>query len=133
MRKPLIQCMATEQKKIIAIDFDGCLETGNDYPFIGEPNIELVNFIREHQHDYVFILWTMREGKQLNYAKEWIKAQGIRFDYYNQNTPWNIAKYGDKRKIYADYYIDNHNVTLNELIMIQKGNENGKKQFSTDN
>lgn len=115
MRKPLAQCMATEQKKIIAIDFDGCLEVGNNYPFIGEPNTELVNFIREHQNDYIFILWTMREGKQLNYAKEWIKQQGIRFDFYNQNTPWNIAKYGDRRKVYADYYVDNNNATIDDL------------------
>ena len=114
MRKPLSQCLATEQKKIIAVDFDGCLAYG-DYPFIGEPNTELINFIREHQNDYIFILWTMREGKQLKYAKDWIREQGIRFDFYNQNTPWNIAKYGDKRKIYADFYVDNNNATLDDL------------------
>jgi len=116
MRKPLAQCMAAEQKKIIAIDFDNTLHLGKQFPFIGDPNLELINFIKEHQNDYVFILWTMREGKQLKYAKEWIKEQGIKFDFYNQNTPWNIAKYGDKRKVYADYYIDDHNRTVKELI-----------------
>ena len=115
MRKPLSKTLSTEQKKIIAIDFDGTLCHSNTYPFIGEPNTELINFIREHQNDYIFILWTMREGKQLQYAKDWIREQGIRFDFYNQNTPWNIAKYGDKRKIYADFYVDNHNATLDDL------------------
>ena len=115
MRKPLLQCLATEQKKIIAVDFDGCLHLGNSFPFIGEPNLDLIGFIREHQKDYIFILWTMREGKQLQYAKDWIKEQGIKFDFYNQNTPWNIAKYGDRRKVYADFYIDDHNATLDDL------------------
>ena len=119
MRKPLSQCMATEQKKIIAVDFDGTAHLGREYPFIGEPNTELINFIREHQKDYVFILWTMREGKQLQYAKEWIKQQGIRFDFYNQNTQWNIQKYGDRRKIYADYYIDDHNISIHELERLE--------------
>lgn len=118
MRKPLSRTIPVESKKIIAIDFDNSLAF-TDYPIIKEPNTELVEFIRQHQNDYVFILWTMREGKQLNYAKEWIKAQGIRFDYYNQNTPWNIQKYGDRRKIYADYYIDDHNISIHELERLE--------------
>lgn len=114
MRKPLARTIPVESKKIIAIDFDNTLAF-TDYPIIKAPNTELVEFIRQHQNDYIFILWTMREGKQLQFAKEWIKEQGIRFDYYNQNTPWNIQKYGDRRKIYADYYIDDHNATIKDL------------------
>ena len=118
MRKPLARTIPVESKKIIAIDFDNTLAI-TDYPIIKAPNTELVEFIRQHQNDYVFILWTMREGKQLSYAKEWIKQQGIRFDYYNQNTPWNIQKYGDRRKIYADYYIDDHNISIHELERLE--------------
>ncbi len=114
MRKPLSRTIPVESKKIIAVDFDNTLAF-TDYPIIKAPNTELVEFIRQHQNDYIFILWTMREGKQLQFAKEWIKEQGIRFDYYNQNTPWNIQKYGDRRKVYADYYIDDHNITIQEL------------------
>jgi len=114
MRKPLSRTIPVESKKIIAIDFDNTLAF-TDYPIIKAPNTELVEFIRQHQNDYVFILWTMREGKQLQFAKEWIKQQGIRFDFYNQNTPWNIQKYGDRRKVYADYYIDDHNATIKDL------------------
>lgn len=115
MRKPLSRTIPVESKKIIAVDFDNTLAF-TDYPIIKAPNTELVEFIRQHQKDYVFILWTMREGKQLQYAKEWIRQQGIHFDYYNQNTPWNIAKYGDRRKVYADYYIDNNNRTIQDLM-----------------
>jgi len=114
MRKPLSRTIPVESKKIIAVDFDNTLAF-TDYPIIKAPNTELVEFIRQHQNDYVFILWTMREGKQLQFAKEWIKEQGIRFDFYNQNTPWNIQKYGDRRKVYADYYIDDHNATIKDL------------------
>lgn len=114
MRKPLSRTIPVESKKIIAVDFDNTLAF-TDYPIIKAPNTELVEFIRQHQNDYIFILWTMREGKQLQFAKEWIKEQGIRFDFYNQNTPWNIQKYGDRRKVYADYYIDDHNITIQEL------------------
>lgn len=118
MRKPLARTIPVESKKIIAIDFDNSLAF-TDYPIIKAPNTELVEFIRQHQNDYVFILWTMREGKQLHFAKEWIKEQGIRFDFYNQNTPWNIQKYGDRRKIYADYYIDDHNISIHELERLE--------------
>ena len=118
MRKPLAKTIPVENKKIIAIDFDNSLAF-TDYPIIKEPNTELIEFIRKHQNDYVFILWTMREGKQLHFAKEWIKQQGIRFDFYNQNTPWNIQKYGDRRKIYADYYIDDHNISIHELERLE--------------
>ena len=114
MRKPLARTIPVESKKIIAVDFDNTLAF-TDYPIIKAPNTELVEFIKQHQNDYVFILWTMREGKQLQFAKEWIKEQGIRFDFYNQNTPWNIQKYGDRRKVYADYYIDDHNATIKDL------------------
>ena len=118
MRKPLARTIPVESKKIIAIDFDNTLAI-TDYPIIKEPNTELIEFIRKHQNDYVFILWTMREGKQLHFAKEWIKQQGIRFDFYNQKTPWNIQKYGDRRKIYADYYIDDHNISIHELERLE--------------
>lgn len=118
MRKPLSRTIPVESKKIIAVDFDNTLAF-TDYPIIKAPNTELVEFIRQHQNDHVFILWTMREGKQLQFAKEWIKEQGIRFDFYNQNTPWNIQKYGDRRKIYADYYIDDHNISIHELERLE--------------
>lgn len=121
MRKPLAKSKPVESKKIIAIDFDGTLHNGTTYPFIGEPNTTLIDFIRENQNEYTFILWTMREGVQLGFAKEWIKEQGIKFDYYNDNAPWLKEKYGNNpRKVYADYYVDDHNLSQEYLYTLRK-------------
>lgn len=92
--------------KIIAVDFDGTL-VNNKYPYIENPNMSLINYIKEHRNCYIWILWTCRQGEQLKLAVDWLKnEQGIEFDYINENVPWLINKYGDTRKIYADIYID---------------------------
>ncbi len=110
-----------EGKKIIAVDFDGTLHLGSDYPFIGEPNIELIDFLKEHRKEFVLILWTMREGKQLAFAKKWLQEQGLTFDFYNDNAYWLQEKYNyNPRKIYADFYIDNRNATLDTLREVFK-------------
>lgn len=100
-------------KKIIAVDFDGTL-VFNKYPFIENPNVELLEFIKENRDNYVWILYTLRHDKQLDYAIKYLREEwGIEFDYVNENVPWLIEKYGDSRKICADYYIDDRNILLN--------------------
>lgn len=121
MRKPNIK--NDIEKKIIAVDFDGTLHFGKNYPFIGEPNTELIEFIKNNRHKYWFILWTMREGKQLAFAKEWIKEQGIKFDAINDNLQFMKEKWNNNpRKVYADYYIDDHNRTLQEVLNDESNN-----------
>lgn len=93
-------------KKIIAVDFDGTL-VHNRYPFCENPNIELINFIKEHRNDYIWILWTCRHGEQLNMAVRYMREEHqVSFDFINQNAPWLIEEFGDTRKIFADIYID---------------------------
>lgn len=107
-------------KKIVAVDFDGTL-CFNKYPYIENPNEELLNTIRERRKDFIWILNTCREGKQLEYATKWLKEeQGIEFDYVNQNVPWLIEKYGDCRKIAADIYLDDRNMSIKEFIGVNK-------------
>lgn len=98
-------------KKIIAIDFDGTLVFGN-YPEIDKPNIELINFIKNNRDKYIFILNTLRHGPELNMAIEYLKSYGVIFDYINENVDYLIDQYGDSRKIAADFYIDDRNLTL---------------------
>lgn len=104
-------------KKIVAVDFDGTL-VNNKYPFIENPNNDLLEFIRKNRKKYIWILWTMREGKQLDYATKWLKEeQGIVFDYVNDNCKRLKREYkNNPRKIYADYYIDDHNVLIGDLL-----------------
>ncbi len=98
---------------IYAIDFDGTL-CENKYPEIGEPRQRGINTCRQLKtKGHTLILWTCRSGKLLAAAVEWCKAQGITFDYINENTEEIIIKYGgDTRKIYADVYIDDRSLKI---------------------
>lgn len=92
--------------KIIAVDFDGTL-VFNKYPYIENPNLKLINFIKQNFDKYIWILWTCRHGEQLKYAVDYMRTEhGIVFDYVNENVPWLIEEYGECRKVSADYYID---------------------------
>lgn len=108
-------------KKIIAVDFDGTLVT-DEYPNIGIINYDLVNWIRENRDKYTFILYTLRKGVYLQQAVSFLKdVCGIEFDYVNENDVELINKYGDSRKIAADYYIDDHNITLDNWKEVLNG------------
>lgn len=105
---------------IVAVDFDGTL-CSNKYPFIENPNLALIGFIKKHFNDYIWILWTCRHDRQLEYAVEYLrKEHGLLFDCINQNVPWLIEEYGDCRKVSADYYIDDRNVRWTELECAEK-------------
>lgn len=108
-------------KKIIAVDFDGTLVT-DEYPNIGIINYDLVNWIRENRDKYTFILYTLRKGVYLQQAVSFLKdVCDIEFDYVNENDVELINKYGDSRKIAADYYIDDHNITLDNWKEVLNG------------
>jgi trehalose-6-phosphatase len=104
------------QQKVIAIDFDGTLCV-NKYPDIGDPIQRAIQLVkREKEKGSVIILWTCRQGEHLTAAVDWCKRQGIIFDYVNENTHENIARYGgDTRKICADVYIDDKAADINSL------------------
>ena len=96
---------------IYAVDFDGTLCT-NKWPEIGEPNLELIEFLKaEQEKGNKVILYTMREDELLDAATEWLFYM---FDFlpdaFNDNLPEHQRKFmSNPRKIYADVYIDDHN------------------------
>ena len=96
---------------IYAVDFDGTL-CENRCPDIGEPNIPLIEFLTlEQLKGNKVILWTMREGKLLEVAIDWLFEE-FNFipDAINDNHPLMKNLYGNNpRKVYADVYIDDHN------------------------
>ena len=100
---------------IIAIDFDGVL-CQSEFPQIGPPNYEVVSLVRQLiDAGHEVVLWTSRNGKELEDAVEWCKDRGLVFCAVNEPAPSNHAYYKDKyptpsRKIYADIYIDDHNL-----------------------
>lgn len=101
------------KQNIIAVDFDGTL-CENKYPEIGEPNMELIDFLMNCQlNGDKVILWTCRNEEQTKAAVDWCSEKGLVFDAVNENLPEIITEFGgDARKIFANVYIDDRNVSL---------------------
>lgn len=101
------------RETIIAVDFDGTLAK-TDFPTILKANEPLIrHLINQRRLGNKVILWTCRCGKYLDEAVAWCKEQGLVFDAVNENLPEPIEWFGgDSRKIFADYYIDDKNVTV---------------------
>ena len=97
--------------KIIAVDFDGTL-CENNWPEIGAPNEELLEYLRNRKKDGdKLILWTCRVGDMLQKAVEWCEERNLAFDAVNENLPEIIENFGsDTRKIFANEYIDDRNI-----------------------
>lgn len=104
---------------IYGIDFDGTI-VEEKFPEIGKPIGCVLDFIRELQADgHKWILITMREGKYLDDAVAWLREHHLYPDAVNDNLPERIEKWGNNpRKIYADFYIDDHNVGGVQLPII---------------
>lgn len=102
-----------EYKKVIAIDFDGCL-SANQWPEIGEPNWDVINRAKaEKDAGAELILWTCRTGEHLEAAVRACSEWGLEFDAVNENTPRHIEIFGeDCRKVCAAEYWDDHAVTV---------------------
>lgn len=97
---------------IFAVDFDGTL-CENKWPEIGRPNLKLIDFLKgTRKLGNKVILWTNRDGEELQAAVDWCKEKGLEFDAINDNTKEMIEFYGNNcRKIFANFYIDDKNVS----------------------
>ena len=93
--------------KIFAVDFDGTL-CENAWPDIGKPYEYMIgSLIQLRQDGNKIILWTCREGADLEKAVAWCAEQGLFFDAVNDNLEETKEWFGgNSRKIVADYYID---------------------------
>lgn len=81
--------------EIYAVDFDGTLNLADRYPELGEPNRELIKFLREKQRQGdKIILWTCREGELLEAAVLFCQENGLTFDAINDNTKENKTYWG---------------------------------------
>ena len=90
------------------------------FPEIGNPNYEVISLVRQLiDKGNEVILWTTRNGEELYKAVKWCDDRGLHFSAINEPAPSNKKEYEGKydkesRKIYADYYIDDHNL---EFVM----------------
>lgn len=99
------------QSLIIAVDFDGTI-VEDAYPEIGKPLIFAFETLKQLQKDgHRLILWTYRNGRNLEKAVAFCKEHGVEFYAVNQSFE-SEEPVGSKvpRKINADLFIDDRNV-----------------------
>jgi hypothetical protein len=107
---------AEKKKNIYAFDFDGTI-VESKFPEIGNIKKDTVDFMKKcHEKGHRVIIWTCRTGKYLLDMKKFLIKNHIPFDYIN-NDPENSLK---SKKIYADYYIDDKAVNVNDIKSIEK-------------
>lgn len=95
----------------IAVDFDGTIVT-HEYPRIGKEIPFAIETLLKIQRDYhaCLILWTVREGKELDEAVEYCKNRGLEFYAINNNYPEEKNTDKQPRKLKADVFIDDRNL-----------------------
>lgn len=96
--------------RVIAIDFDGTLwET--DWPRLVRPILPVIEMAKARKAaGDKLILWTCREGAELDAAVEACRNYGLEFDAVNDNLPELKEQWGNNpRKVAADVYWDDKN------------------------
>ena len=114
-------------QQVIAVDFDGTL-CEHMFPEIGEileENQAVIDKIREYKKNGAMILlWTCREDKverkYLSEAVAWCKEKNIPIDFANEYPNPGFSGFGigemvPCRKIHADRYIDDRNMSIVEI------------------
>jgi len=96
---------------IIAVDFDGTIVT-HEYPKIGREIPFAIDSLKRLQLEpqYQLVLWTVREGAELEEAVEFCRSRGLEFYAINNNYPEETAKDQQPRKIKVDLFIDDRNL-----------------------
>lgn len=92
------------RNSIFCVDFDGTIVTHN-YPNIGKPIKNAFKVLKQLQRDgHKLILWTCREGKELQEAIDYCNQNGLEFNAVNANV--SGLGFNPYPKVYADMYID---------------------------
>lgn len=94
----------------VAVDFDGTI-VENKFPDIGKPMLFAFETLKAmQQKGMLLILWTVRNGKELDEAIEFCRANGVEFYAVNANYPEEQFDAEVSRKIEADVFIDDRNI-----------------------
>lgn len=94
---------------IIAVDFDGTI-VEHKYPKIGKEIPFAIRTLKMLQNEgFRLILWTVRNGRELEEALRFCKDRGLEFYTVNKNYPEEEFGETVSRKIVADLYIDDRN------------------------
>ncbi len=94
----------------IAVDFDGTI-VENRFPAIGKPMLFAFETLKAlQQQGFILILWSVRQGKELEEAVDFCRENGIDFYAVNANYPEEKFDSETSRKIEADIFIDDRNI-----------------------
>lgn len=95
----------------IAVDFDGTIVT-HEYPKIGREIPFAIDTLKRIQNDFqvCLVMWTVREGKELQEAVDFCKDRGLEFYAINNNYPEEKSSDQQPRKLKADLFIDDRNL-----------------------
>ena len=112
---------------IIAVDFDGTI-VENKYPDIGKEKPFAIQTLRTLQQEgNRLILFTSREGEELDAAVKFCHDRGLDFYAVNSNQPADALFKRQTAKVIADLYIDDRNLggipdwtTIYEVITHQR-------------
>lgn len=91
---------------ILAIDFDGTCVT-HEYPYMGKDIGSIPILLRCIEEGHKIILYTMRDGKELNDAINWFNENKIPLYGINKNPSQFKTT---SPKVHADLYIDDRAV-----------------------
>lgn len=108
----------TEKRRpIIGVDFDDTLFR-HSYPADdSEPNWAVINYVRHRQKEgaYLILVTCRHKAEDIRFAVNACRNVGIEFDAVNQNLPFMIEALGDCRKVYCNEYIDDKNITIQQI------------------
>ncbi|MCG8698328.1 MAG: hypothetical protein MI922_09775 [Bacteroidales bacterium] len=95
----------------IAVDFDGTI-VEHRYPQIGEEKLFAFETLKQLQKlGHQLILWTVRNGQELNDAVEYCKKKGVVFYAVNKSYPEETYDPNEiSRKLDVDLFIDDRNI-----------------------
>jgi hypothetical protein len=95
---------------VIAIDFDGTI-VEDAYPQIGEPKLFAFETLQEMQKaHHQLILWTTREGQELEEAVDFCRKNGVEFYAVNNSYPEESFENDASRKINCELFISHKNI-----------------------
>lgn len=93
---------------VIAVDFDDTLVETTEYPYFGQTT-EMFHKLLRIQRDFPntqFILYTCREGDELDMAVKFLETNGFRIDAVNTDVESTLEWKRPSRKPFAHIYID---------------------------
>lgn len=107
---------------IYAVDFDGTI-VENKYPDIGDlfPHCLETLYLLQASGNEV-ILWSCRTGDDLDSAVDFLSKNGFVPSAINDHSEAMKRNYPTSRpcKIYADVYIDDHNINIGDMKIFWK-------------